>query len=316
MPALHHLGLKLLARGTHAWYMRREKSLAALPGRSRALSILFSARDAWETSIRRGFAGLPHRPHFGELRASDLERYDLIVPLSLDDVEWVRRQPPHVRERMVPLPDAEVMALCHDKPRLNRALTEAGFAPNVPPMGEGVEPPYICKPAQGENSEHCLLVADRDAELRLGNALADPRCFRQAAVAGTTEYATHFVARKGRLQRELTVRYHHDTPLFIKGSPGSQPLAKTLGRCPDPGTIEAMLRAIRYDGLGCANFKIDAAGRLQLLEINPRMGGSLSEYFYSFLRSMPQIWRTRSAGCTNWTWLDSLVERDSRFGPA
>jgi hypothetical protein len=41
------------------------------------------------------------------------------------------------------------------------------------------------------------------------------------------------------------------------------------------------------------------------------MGGSLAEYFFSFLRSMPHVQRSRAAGCTNWTWLDSAVERES-----
>ena len=88
---------------------------------------------------------------------------------------------------------------------------------------------------------------------------------------------------------------------------------RTLGRCADPVTLQMMLRAIGYDGLGCANYKFEQ-GRLQLIEINPRLGGSLCDYFFSFLRSMPQTRRTRAAGCTNFTWLDSLAERESAFG--
>ncbi len=312
MPALQRLALKLLGHARHRWYLQRERRLAAPTPTSRALSILFSRRAPWEAALRRSFAGLPHRLHFDDLPLAELERHDLIVPLSLDDARFLRQQPAYLRARVVPLPDADCSALCHDKPRLNKFLSDAGFAPNIPPMGDELEPPFVCKPIAGENSDDCLLVPDHAAQARMSAALARPGMFRQAAVPGAVEYATHFLAHEGRLVRELTVRYHHDRPLFIKAS-GTAAAVRTLDRCADPVTLQMMLRAIGYDGLGCANYKFEQ-GRLQLIEINPRMGGSLCDYFFSFLRSMPQTGRTRRAGCTNFTWLDSLTERESAFG--
>jgi hypothetical protein len=300
--------LRLRGRWTHQSYVWRERLLAVPSGRARALSILFSRRDAWETGLRRGFAGLPHRLHFDDLTVADLERHDLIVPLSLDDARFLRQQPAHLRERVVPLPDAECTELCHDKPRLNRFLTDAGFALHIPPMGHDLAPPFVCKPERGENSDECLLVPDTQTEQRLAPYLRTPGLFRQAAVRGHVEYATHFLMLDGGLARELTVAYHHDAPLYIKNA--ALPIPCTLGASPDAGTLQAMLRAVGYHGLGCANYKFEQ-GRLHLLEINPRMGGSLAEYFFSFLRSMPQVQRSRAAGCTNWTWLDSAVERES-----
>ncbi len=307
MTVTHWL-LGMRGRWTHQRYIWRERLLALPSGRARALSVLFSRRDTWEPGIRRGFAGLPHRLHFDHLALADLERHDLIVPLSLDDVRLLRLQPPHVRERVVPLPDAACTELCHDKPRLNRFLTDAGFALHIPPMGEDLAPPYVCKPERGENSQGCLLVADAQSEQRLGPCLRAPGLFRQAAVRGHVEYATHFLMRDGGLVRELTVAYHHDRPLYVKNA--ARPVPKTLGVCPDAATLQAMLRTIGYDGLGCANFKFEQ-GRLYLLEINPRMSRGLAEYFFSFLRSIPQVQRSRASGCTNWTWLDSAVEQES-----
>jgi hypothetical protein len=308
MSALERLALKLKCHTTQAHYLWRERRLAAPSPGARALSIVFSRRDAWEPMIRSGFEGLPHRLHFDELRGATLERHDLIVPLSLDDAHRLREEPPHVRERVLPLPDADCTELCHDKPRLNRFLINAGFALHIPPMGNDITPPFVCKPAQGENSDDCVLVPDAAAVQRLAGATQRPDLFRQAAVPGCTEYATHFLMRDGALVRELTVRYHHATALYIKNA--SPLIASTLGTCPDAGTLQSMLKAIGYDGVGCANFKFEQ-GRLHLLEINPRMGGSLCPYFFSFLRSMPHIRRSRAAGCTNWTWLDSAFERES-----
>jgi hypothetical protein len=312
MPHLPHPALKLLARAVRQAYLLRERRRARPGTGARTLSILFSRRAPWEVALRRGFHGLPHQLHFDEIPAADLECHDLIVPLSLADARFLRQQPAHLRERVLSLPDEACSTLCHDKPRLNSFLIDAGFGAHIPPMGDGLAPPFVCKPAQGENSDDCVLVADAAAQSRLAEALARPGQFRQVAIPGTVEYATHFLMRDGQMLRELTVRYHHDRPLFIKDV-NAGGAVRMLGCCPDPGTLRAMLRAIGYDGLGCANYKM-MDGRLQLIEINPRMGGSLCEYFFSFLRSLPQPQRTRRAGCTSWTWLDSLAERQSSFG--
>jgi hypothetical protein len=309
MTPLRRLQLKLLARCARAWYLQQERprATAASP---RALSILFSQHYGWEQATRKGFAGLAHKLHFAPLAQADLSRFDLIVPLSLADALFLRSQPEHIRAHAVPLPDEACSALCHDKPRLNDVLIAAGFGAHVPPMGADVAPPFVVKPAHGENSDHCLMVPDYAAILRLGNTLDQPGLFRQAAVRGNVEYATHFVIKDGRLERELSVAYHHDAPLYIKDTASPSGCVRVLGRCPDPQTLTAMLRAINYNGMGCANFKM-ADGRLQLLEINPRIGGSLMEYFATFLRSLPQAQRSRRVSPSRWSWLDSVIDPPS-----
>ncbi len=301
--------IKLNSLAQRAWYLKRERPLAAAAS-PRALSILFSQHDAWEPPTRRSFAGLAHKLTFAPIERADLSHFDLIVPLSLADARFLRSQPDHVRAHAVPLPDETCSALCHDKPRLNQTLIAAGFGAHVPAMGTDMAPPFVCKPTHGENSDNCLMVADYAAILRLGNAIEQPGLFRQAAVRGAVEHATHFVMKDGRLERELTVAYHHDAPLYVKGSSDQPPAVRVLGTCPDATTLSAMLRAVNYNGIGCANFKM-AGGRLQLLEINPRIGGSLMEYFATFLRSLPQARPSRRVSASRWSWLDSVVDPPS-----
>lgn len=290
MNPLSTLTFHAVVRGSIAWYLTRERWLAAGTAMHRhPLSIAFTAREAWEPRLRRGFRGLPHRLSFIDLQEADLDPYDLIVPLSLDDAAQLRRRGRSVRARMLPLPNEACVMLCHDKPRLNRFLIDAGFADHVPRMGSDIPPPYIRKPARGEDSRHCVLVLDDAAEQALPAAPSGETVFRQAAVPGCIEYATHFLMRDRRLVREATVRYHHAQPFFIKNAPDHPLLGESVGRCPDRTVLEAMLDTIGYQGLGCANFKVDLAGRLQLIEINPRMGGSLCDYFFSFLRSLPEL---------------------------
>jgi len=309
MNPLRRLKVQVLGRGMHSWYLRRERPLAraACP---RPLKIVFSEHYGWEQATRNSFAGLDHKLHFAPLAQADLSRFDLIVPLSLADARCLRSQPDRIRAHAVPLPDEACTALCHEKPRLNQALIRAGFAANVPPMDADLAPPFVCKPIHGENSDNCVLVPDYATILRLGSALDRPGLFRQAAVHGDVEYATHFLMKDGRLERELTVAYHHDAPLYIKDTASLSSAMRVIGQCPDAPTLTAMLRAIDYSGMGCANFKM-AGGRLQLLEINPRLGGSLMEYFATFLRSLPQAKRSRQASHSRWSWLDSVVEPQS-----
>lgn len=300
--------LKLRSLAQRAWYLKRERPLAAAAS-PRSLNILFSQHDVWEPPTRRGFAGLHHKLTFAPIDRTDLSRFDLIVPLTLADARFLRTQPDHIRAHAVPMPDESCSALCHDKPRLNETLIAAGFGAHVPPMGADIAPPFVCKPAHGENSDDCIMVPDYAAILRLGHALERPGLFRQTAVRGEVEHATHFLMKDGRLERELTVSYHHDAALFIKGFT-APPVARVLGDCPDAQTLTAMLRAIGYSGIGCANFKM-AGGRLQLLEINPRIGGSLMEYFATFLRSLPQARPSRRVSPSRWSWLDSVIDPQS-----
>jgi hypothetical protein len=308
MP-LRHLTLQLLGRAAHASYMFRERPRASKIS-ARPLRIVFSKHDGWEQATRRGFAGLGHALHFAPLPQTDLSRFDLIVPLSLADAQYLRSQPRDIRAHAVPLPDETCTALCHDKPRLNDALSSAGFGAHVPAMGQDLAPPFICKPVHGENSNDCILVPDYATMLRLGDRLEQPGLFRQTAVRGEVEYATHFLMKDGRIERELTVSYHHGAPLFIKNAATQPSAAKVLVPCPDRPTLTAMLRSIGYDGLGCANFKL-ADGKLQLLEINPRIGGSLMAYFSTFLRSLPQARRSHQTSPSRWSWLDSVMDPPS-----
>jgi hypothetical protein len=301
--------LKLRSLAQRTWYLKRERPLAKAAS-PRPLDILFSLHDAWEQPARNSFAGLPHKLTFAPIDRTDLSRFDLIVPLSLADARYLRSQPEHIRAHTVPLPDESCTALCHDKPRLNDTLVAAGFGAHVPPMGDDIAPPFVCKPTHGENSDDCIMVPDYAAILRLGRALDQPGLFRQAAVRGEVEHATHFVMKDGRLERQLTVSYHHDAALFIKGVKAQALVARLLGPCPDAPTLTAMLRAIGYNGIGCANFKM-AGGRLQLLEINPRIGGSLVEYFATFLRSLPQARPSRRVSASRWSWLDSVIDPPS-----
>lgn len=62
-------------------------------------------------------------------------------------------------------------------------------------------------------------------------------------------------------------------------------LFKVIHRCPYLDLFAEILRTIQFEGLCCVNYKV-AQGQPYLLEINPRFGGSLAPYFFSFIRHL------------------------------
>lgn len=51
---------------------------------------------------------------------------------------------------------------------------------------------------------------------------------------------------------------------------------------------DRLLDTLGFEGLCCINYKLNN-GRPLLLEINPRFGGSLGEYFFAFLRHLEPL---------------------------
>lgn len=264
-------------------YTKSEKLWAMLsPGGAK--KILFSEKPDWENAIRGGFRRLPHQIEFGSITEDSYQRYDIVVPLTLDAVEEARRYSAG-RKNALPVPTAESVRLCDDKFEFNQALISAGFGRYIPKLTQGLAltPPYILKIRSGWWGNHCHIIrnhADEKAHLDL---ITNPQYFCQEFVGGSVEFATHILFVEGRIVKALNIKYEfaNDTP--IKGQDGE--LLKVVHRCPYLGLFARVLRTIKFEGLCCVNYKV-GEGQPFLLEINPRFGGSLAPYFFSFIRHL------------------------------
>ena len=98
---------------------------------------------------------------------------------------------------------------------------------------------------------------------------------------GRSEFATHILFVEGRIVRALNIEYQFSSEMPIKGQEKEQ--IKVVHRCQYLDLFASMLRTIQFEGLCCVNYKV-ANGQPYLLEINPRFGGSLAPYFFSFIR--------------------------------
>ncbi len=264
--------LYLLARQAHCRLRTR-----------RRLRILFSDLPGWQPFIEQGFRGSPHAVAFSDLAQAPLETFDLVVPLTVPDLLYLDGVRPRLSRSPLPIPSADAVRLCDDKPRLNAALAASGFAAHLPGASRVGEYPYIIKKRQAAGGLDCHLVASPQDEAACAALLDDPAYFCQAFIPGRREFAAHLLLVDGQVRASLNVQYVFTRQAPIKG----QDLAyyTTVEPCPHIPLFTAMLNAIGFSGLCCVNYKVDAR-QILLLEINPRFGGSLGPFFFTFIPAL------------------------------
>ncbi len=231
--------------------------------------ILFGNHPTQMPAIARYIDHARYEASFAPLDAVDLARFDLVVPLRVDQIEAAR---PAVALGRAVLPSPDLVALCDDKLALNLWLIERGFGDVVPEL-LGRQPdafPYIRKTRRGDFGIGCRMVRGPGED----DGSDDPDVFRQRAVPGAHEYVLHLLRIGGRIRFHVAYRYDMGQPLGVRGEvdrPASiEPVdpGDVLGACAD------ILDAMGYEGTCCFNYKLED-GALRLLEVNPRFGGSL-----------------------------------------
>lgn len=175
------------------------------------------------------------------------------------------------------------MRLCDDKYESNLALIKAGFGEYIPKVTQGVAltTPYILKERISSWGKGCYIIRDYGDEEAQLNRITDPRYFCQELIPGTAEFATHILFVDSRIVKALNIKYEFASDAPIKGQDAA--LFLVVHRCPYLALFARVLREIQFEGLYCVNYKV-AKGQPFLLEINPRFGGSLAPYFFSFIR--------------------------------
>ena len=256
----------------------------------RGLRILFSRKGDWEPLLQNAFRDTPHCIGFDAFTADSIAAHDLIVPLTIADLKFLcggRRQ---VRS-VLPLPSLRSIELCDDKLLFNRALVEAGFGMYVPRTSERPFYPYIVKRRIDECGAHSHIVGSWVQEQALAGQCDGPEYFRQELIPGSHEYTTHIVFDRGRIRYALTIENVFASEIYIKG----RERCVHFAQAPNPDCMRvfaAILRALRFRGLCCVNYKL-VNGCPLIFEINPRFGYSLCPHFPHLLDCMRPRLRDR-----------------------
>lgn len=245
------------------------------------LKILFSKKKAWESKIIRGFKFTQHQISFAELSTENFADYDLVVPLTVDDLVRLSSKTLNKSKKQLPIPSRESIELCDDKYRFNKAMVDNGFGDYIPQMGGALSYPYILKKRIDEWAQNCFIIFDEQQEQGFLDKINHSDYFCQQLIHGTKEYATHILIKDKKILHSLNIEYGFKSELPIKGK--EKILYNNICHCPYLKLFTEVLNSINFEGLCCVNYKVVDA-RPQILEINPRFGGSLSRFFFSFIK--------------------------------
>lgn len=242
------------------------------------LRILFS-ESAWEAEIRRMFKFTWHQVMFGSIQTLEDENYDLVVPLNIEDTLFLAHNSKFSRNRF-PVPERAIVELLDDKLAFNDYLKNQGFEELIPPLGVAT-PPYILKKRIGSFGRECHYVDTAVRHECFRAELSSPDYFTQAVIPGQREYATHILCKNGEILNHLCIEYRFAHEIPIKGKDPAYRIR--LAREQHLDEWRRILGKIAYNGLCCVNYKLKD-GAPQLLEINPRFGGSLALFFFAFIK--------------------------------
>lgn len=247
----------------------------------RKLKILFSREPDLEKTIKDGFYDTPHVIAFEAFPPRNIRDYDLIVPLTMPDLKYLNEVRNLMIDNPIAIPSMESILLCDDKYSLNESLAANGFGYFVPKMGSALTYPYIMKKRIDLEGKNSHLIFDKQQEPVFSDISTHPEYFSQNFIKGSYEYATHILFKNQRIVHSINIEYKFNTETPIKGK--DKAIYTMICHCPYLDVFAAMLTSIGFNGLCCVNYKV-CDNHLFLLEINPRFGGSLSRYFFSFIR--------------------------------
>lgn len=247
------------------------------------LNILFSVKPAWEPNIRIGFRSTKHHLLFDAFTDDNIEKSDLAVPLTMKDLKYLSSHRQLATRNLIPIPSLKAIEICDDKYLFYQTLNEQGFGEHLPRVGVQLPYPYILKKRVAEDGDNCYLIFNADDEQTYHAQLADDEYFSQEIVAGHNEYATHILIKNQRIQSSINIKYSFREDLPIKGQ--NTYISREISGCPYLELFTKMLNAIGFEGLCCFNYKV-RDNRPYVFEVNPRFGGSLSPFFFSFVRKL------------------------------
>ena len=266
------------------WYVFSELCVARFCAK-RKLKILFSKKDDWEANIRRGFRFLPHTITFAELTPQAIAEHDLVIPLHIEDMYHLNDIHDSIKDNPIPIPSTESIKLCDDKYLFSQKLIENNFADYVPQANGDLPYPFFFKKKIDLGGIHTYLIENREQELELSNSVDNDEYFRQQCIIGNSEYAAHIFFNNHRIVRAITMEYIFDKDRAIKNKDDDFRMKMDKNNPDHLDLFAAILDCIGYEGICCFNYKI-VDNRPIIFEINPRVGGSLAVYLFSFLRSL------------------------------
>jgi hypothetical protein len=250
---------------------------------AQGVRVLFSANQGIEKTIRRGFRFQRYEISFDAFTPENIKKYNVLIPLNIDDVRAISKYPDLTKDKLIPVPDLSVVNICDDKYLFNKTLTEKGFEAVIPKIGTDLPLPFFLKKKVSSAGNDCRLISNAEQKKELKDLIDSPDYFCQEVIAEKTEYATHILFKDHKIATTLSIKYTFFNRVSVNGKDDFA--CTEICDCDHLDTFSAILEAIGYQGLCCFDYKV-IDGKPYIFEINPRFGGSLGNYFFTFLRKL------------------------------
>lgn len=261
-------------------------------------TILFSRRDDWEPGMRAALKA--HRPHFIEFDSTDPDRYDLIVPTTLDDARYFNRNFSRLNYLKAIVPSDEAIDACNRKDEFVRRLAARGFSGYLPAWGDAVDYPYLLKKNIGEWGVDIHIIRDAEAEAGYRRELESGDYLKQQYIDGRTEYTTHLLMAAGSNVFMRSVEFGFVQPVHVKGKCFPHASQAIVDHRRHAALFEDVMNSLGFQGFCCFNYKL-VDGVPRIFEVNPRYGASMTLFLTEAINRLQQSLRSsRGSGIGRW----------------
>jgi len=250
----------------------------------RRRKVLFSDRYGWEKQIRRRINPLRYIPCFTGFQKADLDAFDILIPQHLSDITFLNENRPDMHGKKCFIPPLAAMNACNDKMQFNRFMHEIGYGHLIPKINNELSFPYILKKRIDENGTRSRIITNKKEEKPFQRFIDSDDYFRQEYVTGQDEFTTHILMTSGKIAFHRTVHFRFREDLFVKGIGYHPASKKNILVCPYIDTFTSILNQLKFEGLCCFNYKL-VDGQMQIFEVNPRYGGSLTLFLPAMLKA-------------------------------
>jgi carbamoylphosphate synthase large subunit len=246
-------------------------------------NILYSEKEWWDQLLQKGPLASRFNMTFSKLENCNFYNYDVVVPLTISDLEICIDRKKQMANSVIPVPSHESFAICNDKRLFNDFMLSHNFSDYVPGELMVEQFPFMLKKIMDEGGENTFVVKNMHDMEKYKEQYDSLDYFTQNIIPGKKEYATHILIKDGKIVNALTIVYLFKTNSYVKGK--DHYICRMVTRNKHLDLFENILESMQYNGLCCVNYK-EQNGVPKIFEINPRFGGSLCEFFYPFIRKI------------------------------
>jgi predicted ATP-grasp superfamily ATP-dependent carboligase len=247
------------------------------------LRILFSEKCAGEKIIRNGFRLLHHQVDFDVFSPEKIKNYDLVIPLNMEDLRAMHEMPELINGQLIPIPDIKAINICDDKLLFNKVLGDNGFQEFLPKAVNDLQFPFFLKKRVSWGGNDCYFILNADQKEKYTEFINSPDYICQEIIKGKDEFDTHILYKNHQIVASMNIKNHFANDVYLKGKDDF--IYTKIVECPYLDLFAEILETIGFEGLCCFNYK-EHRGKPAIFEINPRFDGSLSRYFFTFLRNL------------------------------